>query len=262
VNKNNLKSIFRDTEYVTHWIAHTEGTRGHAYRWERQVVKNYLVKESIQGALALDIGTGSGVYAEILASSFQNVIGYDLSPIALAQLKKRVPSARIIQGDAEHLGFVNGVFDLVSCIETMTHLPYPEKGLSEIKRVTKPKGLIILSFTCLPDEKAVARWVKKMCEQQPGIIDVGIDYIVEHRSDLGSDLFIRSFTLKGIRTMLKDTDLTIKKVVGVGPQWPRWIFRIPRFPWLLGYIYRKNLSTLPIFNSIGRWIIVFAEKAR
>jgi len=147
VNKNNLKSIFRDTEYVTHWIAHTEGTRGHAYRWERQVVKNYLVKESIQGALALDIGTGSGVYAEILTSSFQNVIGYDLSPIALAQLKKRVPSARIIQGDAEHLGFVNGVFDLVSCIETMTHLPYPEKGLSEIKRVTKPKGLILFSVS-------------------------------------------------------------------------------------------------------------------
>jgi ubiquinone/menaquinone biosynthesis C-methylase UbiE len=260
MNDNSLKSIFRDTEYVKHWISHTEGTRGHAYRWERQVVKTYIDKKDIKGQCALDIGTGGGIYAEILAAKFRNVIGYDLSPLALAQLKERVPSAGAVQGDAECLCFANSVFDLANCMETMTHLPYPEKALSEIYRVTKPKGIVIISFTCLPDEKAVTKWVKEMRQQQPRVIDVGMDYIVEHRSDLGSDLLIRSFTLKKIRRMLKDSQLAIRKVVGVGPKWPMWVFRIPRLAWFLNHIYRKNLSAFPVFNSIGRWIIVFAEK--
>ena len=46
----------------------------------------------------------------------------------------------------EKLPFKDNTFDAIMCLETLEHTLYPHKAMQELKRVTKPKGLMILSM--------------------------------------------------------------------------------------------------------------------
>lgn len=47
-------------------------------------------------------------------------------------------------GDSEDLPFENCSIDIITCINSFHHYPNPEKVVSEITRVLKPNGTLIL----------------------------------------------------------------------------------------------------------------------
>jgi ubiquinone/menaquinone biosynthesis C-methylase UbiE len=61
----------------------------------------------------LDIGTGSGLFAEKFAEKGFYVTGLDANPDMLPVAKKYVPSGTFQEGNAELLPFPDGSFDLV-----------------------------------------------------------------------------------------------------------------------------------------------------
>ena len=57
-----------------------------------------LRRAGIGGGLVVDLGAGSGIWAEILLGEGYDVLGLDLSPAMLALARRRTPAARFEEG--------------------------------------------------------------------------------------------------------------------------------------------------------------------
>jgi len=104
-----------------------------------------------QGKRVADIGTGKGRFATSFALSGADVHALDISRDMLerARVDTREAGSRVhyLQGDAENLPYPDDFFDVVACMETIMHVPHPDRLLQELARVVHPGGQIILSMT-------------------------------------------------------------------------------------------------------------------
>jgi SAM-dependent methyltransferase len=95
-------------------------------------------------ARVLDLGTGTGSVARILAQSFPGaeIVGVDLSPRMIAEARTRTdaPNVRYDVADALHLPFNDGAFDLVVLANM---IPF----FDELARVVAPGGHVLFSFS-------------------------------------------------------------------------------------------------------------------
>ncbi|MCP6718270.1 MAG: class I SAM-dependent methyltransferase [Patescibacteria group bacterium] len=90
-----------------------------------------FIKKHQDYGLTLDLGCGYAVYQKY----FPNCIGFDIQP----GLKVDVV------GDAHNLPFKNEEFDNILCTEVLEHLHSPEIAISEMERVLKRGGKLILT---------------------------------------------------------------------------------------------------------------------
>jgi SAM-dependent methyltransferase len=94
---------------------------------------------------ALDSGCGAGAFAFALASHVGEVIGVDLSAELVAAGQKRAPAnVSLVEGDAEALPFAYGAFDVAGCVRVLHHAHRPELVVSELARVTRPGGRMLV----------------------------------------------------------------------------------------------------------------------
>jgi len=94
---------------------------------------------------ALDVGTGAGALAILLASVAREVVAVDLAPELLAEARKRVPAnVEVLEADAMRLPFADGAFDLTGTLRTLHHVARPELALAELARVTAPGGTLLV----------------------------------------------------------------------------------------------------------------------
>lgn len=106
------------------------------------------------GSVVLDAGCGSGRHLRALAKLPDlKIVGIDRSAQdvadALAALKS-MPDAlssdyQVMQADINALPFDDASFDCVICSEVLEHIPEHEKALSELVRVLKPSGSLVVS---------------------------------------------------------------------------------------------------------------------
>jgi 2-polyprenyl-3-methyl-5-hydroxy-6-metoxy-1,4-benzoquinol methylase len=88
------------------------------------------------GRTALDVGARAGVQTEWLRARGYTVTPIDADPVTPDCLKV----------DAnQRLPFDDAAFDLVWCSEVIEHLEDPAFALGELRRVTKPGGLLLLT---------------------------------------------------------------------------------------------------------------------
>lgn len=121
--------------------------------WRKKAL-NLLKKNQPQQIL--DVATGTADLAIMSAKllSPQRIIGIDISSGMLEIGKKKVSKLglqdciQLEMGDSEALPFDDHVFDAVTVSFGVRNFQQLEKGLSEILRVLKPKGqLMILEFS-------------------------------------------------------------------------------------------------------------------
>ena len=98
------------------------------------------------GAL-LDVGTGTGRIAELLAPRAAQVTALDNSPemlrLARARLQHLAAAAlELVQGDFTALPFGEGQFDTVVFHQVLHYAQAPERALAEAARVTRTGGTI------------------------------------------------------------------------------------------------------------------------
>jgi ubiquinone/menaquinone biosynthesis C-methylase UbiE len=94
---------------------------------------------------ALDSGCGAGALAFALAPLVESVVGVDLSADLVAAGRKLAPSnCELILGDATALPFAYGSFDIAGCMRVLHHAHRPELIVSELARVTRPGGRILV----------------------------------------------------------------------------------------------------------------------
>jgi SAM-dependent methyltransferase len=116
------------------------------------------------GTRVLDVGSGLGDLAAAAASLGADVTGVDLSDGMLAAARDRHPALSFVAGDAEDLPFDDGAFDVVIGAFVINHLPHPERGVAEMRRVAKRR----LSLAMWAEETAMFALVDGPSDAPPG----------------------------------------------------------------------------------------------
>ena len=94
---------------------------------------------------AVDSGCGTGALAFALAPFVESVVGVDLSSDLVAAGSELAPeNCELMVGDSTALPFEYGSFDIAGCMRVLHHARRPELVVSELARVTRPGGRILL----------------------------------------------------------------------------------------------------------------------
>ena len=123
--------------------------------WRRKMIAEL---KDVQPLLILDVATGTGDVAintiKQLNITGLHIIGLDISPEMLNIGKKKIVTEGMsgtidmIVGDSENLPFENNKFDAITVAYGVRNFENLERGLSEMLRVLKPKGkLVVLEFS-------------------------------------------------------------------------------------------------------------------
>jgi demethylmenaquinone methyltransferase / 2-methoxy-6-polyprenyl-1,4-benzoquinol methylase len=127
----------------------------HRY-WKRRVIRLAQVR---RGERVLDVCCGTGDLTLHLAQLGTHALGADFTAGMLEVAKHRVRklaggSLSWIQADALSLPFADGSFDVVTVAYGLRNLSDVNSGLSEMKRVAKPGGRIVVLDFGKPDNAA------------------------------------------------------------------------------------------------------------
>lgn len=87
----------------------------------------------------LDVGCGNGIFTVRLADAGASVVGLDSSRVLLRQN----PHHNLICGDANHLPFENGSFDVVFEGNVLHHVEDRDRVISEMSRVSRRHIVLI-----------------------------------------------------------------------------------------------------------------------
>lgn len=124
-------------------------TRQHGL-WKRTIVERISERypdRPPHTLCVLEVGTGPGFFAILLAEAGYRVTAIDLTPSMLAQARQNagVYNSRIdfMEMNAQALTFSDNRFDIVLSRNVTWNLPQPEAAYGEWVRVLKPGGLLI-----------------------------------------------------------------------------------------------------------------------
>lgn len=96
--------------------------------------------------VVLDSGCGTGSFAFALAPNVAEVVGVDTREEYLEAARETAPgNVRFVQGDAMQLPFGYAQFDLSCTHRVLHHVRRPELAVSELARVTRPGGRILVA---------------------------------------------------------------------------------------------------------------------
>lgn len=91
----------------------------------------------------LDVGVGSGVFAEEFEKRGLRVAGVDVNPEMIEVTRRYAPSATLVEAPADALPFDDGAFDLVYLGHVLHEVPDPVRALSEARRVARVRVAVL-----------------------------------------------------------------------------------------------------------------------
>lgn len=121
--------------------------------WRRKALKELL---PLKPRTLLDVATGTADVALMAADTLkpERIVGIDISEGMLEHGRRKVGEAGLSSmielrtGDSEAIGFPDGSFDAATVSFGVRNFADLVKGLSEIRRVLKPGGrLVVLEFS-------------------------------------------------------------------------------------------------------------------
>ena len=103
------------------------------------------------GTRVLDVGCGHGDLCAAAAARGADVTGVDLAEGMLRAAREAHPDLDLRAGDAEDLPFADGSFDAALAAFLVNHLPHPERGAAELRRVVVPGGRLAVAMWDRPE---------------------------------------------------------------------------------------------------------------
>ncbi len=121
--------------------------------WRRKAIDKLKTAQPQQ---ILDVATGTADVAIMTAKRLkpERIVGLDISKEMLAVGQQKIEKANLDkcielqQGDSENLPFADNTFDAITVAFGVRNFENLEQGLSEMQRVLKPEGqLMVLEFS-------------------------------------------------------------------------------------------------------------------
>lgn len=105
---------------------------------------------SLSNKRVLDVGCGGGILAESLAACGAKVTGIDIASKALEVARLHLLESDLdveyIESTVEqHAASAPGLYDVITCMEMLEHVPDPKSVVKSIARLLKPGGDVFFS---------------------------------------------------------------------------------------------------------------------
>lgn len=168
-----------------------------------------LVENALDGNTGrlLDVGCATGAILKEAVRAGWNTYGLDLSEELLEQAAKRVPEAKLFNGELKDTQFPSEAFDVVIAINLLEHVLNPKELIEEVNRILRPGGVFLFKTVRIDSMLAKKR---------------GFDW--DHLKWPGHFVW---FTRKTLLSMLNNSGYTVKKFTVTG---------IPYIPGVKRYI--------------------------
>lgn len=184
---------------------------------------------TLRGATVLDIGGGPGYFADAFSGAGARYAG--LEPDAGELTARGSASGNFVRGSGLALPIASGAVDIALSSNVLEHVPDPEAMAEEMVRITRPGGLIYLSWTpwlspwgghetapwhYLGGRRAADRYARSHGHRP--------------KNDFGSSLYACSVArmmrwARGQAAQGAITDLVV--LPRYHPSWAHWVMRIP-----------------------------------
>lgn len=179
--------------YKHHYtLAQRSGLQG----WGNSIVDREVEKLSIRqpNAQVLEIGASSGEHREFLKGrkSPRSYVALDIEPgVTDPLLASNLESRRLldfVKGDAAALPFQSNAFDLTLSTCVLAHVNDPEQVFSELRRVTKPGGVVVVGMPCDPGlaNRLVKLLVTYRSMRNAGVSHPRLSDAREHKNPVGN----------------------------------------------------------------------------
>jgi len=106
----------------------------------------------------LDIASGDGVLAELLAPHSHRYVCLDSSTkvvLAASERLRKLRNVEVREGDMHALPFDDGHFDLVVLMHALTYADQPAQAVAEAARVLRPGGRLLLTSLARHEHRSV-----------------------------------------------------------------------------------------------------------
>lgn len=150
--KEQIATMFDDIAHRYDFLNHFMSL-GIDIIWRKKAL-GYLT--SLQPKLMLDVATGTGDFAIMAERRLRpdKIVGIDISEGMLAHGREKIEKLGLSNkitlqsGDSETISFPDKTFDAITVAFGVRNFEHLEKGLSDMRRVLKPGGkLVILEFS-------------------------------------------------------------------------------------------------------------------
>jgi SAM-dependent methyltransferase len=160
------------------------------WAWRRR--RALLLREVRPGQRVLDLGCGAGRFVAALRDAGADPVGVELAEAALERARNNVPGAdlRLVAPDGS-LPLDHGEVDLVWCSEVLEHVPDTVALLTEVRRVLRPGGRLLVT---VPDHGRVKRTLLALAHY-----DAHYDPLGQH---------VRFYTRRSLSRALRATGFT------------------------------------------------------
>jgi len=117
-----------------------------------------------EGDRVLEVGCGTGFTTTGIAEKVRqkDIVAIDLTPEQMEKAIEKLPNVNYIRGDAENLPFKDNSFDASISAGSIEYWPNPQRGISEMARVTKPGGRVVVLAPRKPDNAIVRRFAESI----------------------------------------------------------------------------------------------------
>lgn len=184
---------------------------------------------SLRGKDVVDVGGGPGYFADAFVAAGARYAG--LEPDAGELTARGSTGANALRGSGLALPLADASVDVAYSSNVLEHVPAPERMAAEMLRITRPGGLVVISWT-----PWLSPWGGH--ETAPwhylGGRRAADRYAVRHghrpKNDFGRSLFACSVgrMMRWVRAGQARGELTVVEVLPrYHPRWAKWVIRVP-----------------------------------
>jgi SAM-dependent methyltransferase len=207
----------RDAEFIED-PATLHPVRSASERRRLQTIRRALRLQ--RGELLLDMGCGSGWFAQLCHEVGAHVVATDIAPAGVAGARDRFPAAaRFAVTDAYHTALADESFDAVVLSEVVEHLDDPGAGLAEAARVTKRGGRVLVT---VPYRETIVDHLCVHCNQL-----TPANAHLHSFDDEGLCEVLASVGLQPVHTHhMTNKLLELAGFPNISRRWPYWLWRV------------------------------------
>lgn len=198
----------------------------------------------LDGAWVLDVGGGPGYFAEAFRSAGARYTALDADAGEMSGLGD--PEAGTVLGSGMQLPFADASFDVTYSSNVLEHVSDPWVMADEMVRVTRPGGLVFISYTLwwgpwgghetapwhlLGGRRAADRYARREGGRRP-------------KNDFGTSLFAVT-AAAGLQWARRQPDaVLVRALPRYLPRWAWWVLRVPVLrevvTWNLALVLRRR----------------------